>query len=476
MATLAPALNKDERKQMVQELFAPMLQKALASNNDGEKYGPLSLLTRIDPVKALEALNANAIKDDRLSAGLKSAVVQQISRDSLDEARTIVESIDSASTRAAAYLHFVKQLPEEKREQKLELLAQALAHARTENDVPRRIIYLGQIGTQFLLAGDSEQGTRLLRETAAAARDLPASGWGAYARGAFAEDLSNIDLDAAEKLCEGIQDKRGLTRHFGNLAHLQSGKSPEVAERLLHKAAPLDVPNNEFEFGRYAMRVCYRMAPLDLPRAEKIAECLKTYHMEKAQAYARMAQALVATQPAEAERLLRKAFAVLAAQASDSESDFTNIVDSPTVAASFLPVAESINPALVPEFLWMALALRADQRSAASVPFASRKVPEGNCTLALFLARYHHQLAEQLLLETADIMVHGTETDAANFFTAAALVCPQRIKGWIKALAMPARQNQYVEDVIGILLQDGESLWKAVHRKLFLWYPDQIDF
>src|SRR6185369_11683252 len=164
------------------------------------------------------------------------------------------------------------------------------------------------------------------------------------------EELASIDLPAAEKLCEDLQDKREYTRHLGNLAHIMAAKQPEEAQRLLDKATHNN--SDDFEYGRYAQRVCYRMASVDLERAKEVAAKIKTYHHCKAQAYAQIANALAKSNPKEAESALRQAFGVLAAAVSDAESDFTNIVDAPTVAASFLPIAESINASLVAEFFW----------------------------------------------------------------------------------------------------------------------------
>src|SRR5262249_19031376 len=154
-------------------------------------------------------------------------------RESLEEARTIADSISEANVRAGAYLDFVEQLSADKVTQKKDLLAQSLIHARAEPDPSHRLLYIAKVATQLLALGETEHGTRILREAQAAAEQLPTSGWGAFARGSFAEELSHIDLLAAEKLCDAIEDARAKTRHLGNLAHLQAGKQPEQAERLL---------------------------------------------------------------------------------------------------------------------------------------------------------------------------------------------------------------------------------------------------
>ncbi|MFT3880305.1 MAG: hypothetical protein QM703_11665 [Gemmatales bacterium] len=473
MPTLAPVLPLVERKKLFQELFAPVIARAKKEKNDNAKYAPFTRLVQQDPAQALEAITNHPFTTGWMQDYLKANIAKKLARESLEEARTIADSITEANTRSGAYLDFAQQLPADKLALKKDLLAQSLIHARAEPDPSHRLLYTAKVATQLQAIGETEQATRILREAQVAAEQLPTSGWGAYARGSFAEDLSNLDLTAAEKLCDAIEDAREKTRHLGNLAHLQAGKQPDQAERLLLKGAPPE--NNEFEYGRYAMRLCYRMAPVDLPRAIAIAERMKTMHHQKAEAFAQMARVLAATQPKEAEQLLRRAFAVLKEHARDAESDFTNIVDSATVAASFLPVAEMIDPCLVPEFFWETLAMRPDAVQAASVPFAKNKPAQGDCTLVLFLARYHHDVCKLLLDQHAELMMQSTDVDPVQFFVGTALVSPDLLAARIKPLQARGRADHCLDTALGMLLLDGEPLWKEVHRRLFMWYPDTVD-
>lgn len=474
MPTLAHPISLAERKKLFQELFAPVIANARKSTDDNAKYGPFTRLIQQDPAQALETVTNHPFKTGWMQDYLKANIAKRLARESLEEARTIADSITEANTRSGTYLDFAQQLPANKVAQKKDLLAQSLIHARAEADPSKRLLYTAKVASQLLAIGETEQATRILRDAQTAAEQLPTSGWGAYARGSFAEDLSNIDPIAAEKLCDAIEDAREKTRHFGNLAHLQAGKQPDQAERLLLKGASPE--SNEFEYARYAMRLCYRMATVDLPRAVAIAERMKTMHHGKAQAFAQMARALVATQPKEAEQLLRRAYAVLKEQARDTESDFTNIVDSATVAASFLPVAESIDPCLVPEFFWEALSMRPDVVRSASDPYARNNPPKGDCTMVLFLARYHHDICKLLLDQHAELMMQSTDVDAAQFFAGTALVSPSQLAARIKPMQERGRADHYLDVALGMLLLDGEPLWKEVHRRLFMWYPDSVDF
>jgi RNA polymerase sigma factor (sigma-70 family) len=474
LRTLPPALSPADRRKLAEELFQPVLHGVLKQGEENSIFRPLQILAAFDPARSLEELDKKPFKTEWFYDSVKQSIAKQLARDHLEEARTVVDSMQKASSRCQSYLDIIAGITPGKRDLKRELLAQALLHARAETDGSRRVLYEGKIANQFIALGETEQGTRLLREAHETAKGLPTTGWGGYARGAFAQELATIDLPAAEKLCDGLEDKSAFTRHLGNIAHLMAGKQPEEAQRLLEKAT--NNRSDEFEYGRYAERVSYRMAKEDLNRAKEVASRVKTYHHCKAQAYAQIANALAKDNPKEAEAALKQAFAALAAGVSDAESDFTNIVDAPTVAATFLPIAEAINPNLVAECFWQALSFRPDRQQAAMKPFARNRSTAGDITLAMVLARYDRRVAEQLLEAAVPSVVHGTDGSGREFFAAAAVACPQRLREWLRQLGRQDYKDSFVEAAVELLLADGERQWRQIHRKLFLWYADEVDF
>ena len=95
------------------------------------------------------------------------------------------------------------------------------------------MLLMGQVAEHWLDMGLTEKGKALLREIQPDAEQLPDAAWPAYAKGAFAEELCQIDLDAALKLTKGLSDAREFDRHHGNIAHELAGKDPAAAERVL---------------------------------------------------------------------------------------------------------------------------------------------------------------------------------------------------------------------------------------------------
>jgi hypothetical protein len=96
--------------------------------------------------------------------------------------------------------------------------------------------------------------------------------------------------------------------------------------------------------------------------------------------------------------------------------------------------------------------------------------------LALVIARYDRRVAERLLEGVVSTVVHGSDGSARDFFAAAAVACPHRLKEWFSQLARDEVKGYCVEAAVPLLLTDGERLWKQIHRKLFLWYPDEVDY
>ena len=127
-----------------------------------------------------------------------------------------------------------------------------------------KLLLLGQVAEGFLDLGQADRGRALARR---GSRGEAASqgGWVAYARGAFAEELVQVDLEAALALTKELSDAREFDRHHGNIAHELGGRDPAQAERVLAMV------KDRFQRDLYAVRVVYRMAPLDLARARRIA-------------------------------------------------------------------------------------------------------------------------------------------------------------------------------------------------------------
>jgi hypothetical protein len=165
----------------------------------------------------------------------------------------------------------------------------------------------------------------------------------------FAEELAQIDLPAALKLLEGMEDKRDS--HLGRIAHELAAKNPAEAERVLMMMRDRwpDFRDN------YAMRVCYRMASVDRKRAHALAGAMKDYRLQ-ARALGAMALAIAREDRAAAVALIREAFAGLEAVMDDDADQWNGLGTAATAAAGLLPLGGC--PGNSPSILRTVLVLR----------------------------------------------------------------------------------------------------------------------
>ena len=197
--------------------------------------------------------------------------------ESVDEALAVLEGLEDPGSKAIGFIDASNKLGARNRARALEVLDRALLNARAAREPDGiRLVLMGQVAERFLDLGQAERGRAILREGEALAKQLPKAGFAGYARGAFAEELVQIDLEAALALTKDLADAREFDRHHGNIAHELGGRDPAQAERVLAMV------KDQFQRDLYTVRVVYRMAPLDLARARRLAEsigddCLKGY-------------------------------------------------------------------------------------------------------------------------------------------------------------------------------------------------------
>ena len=147
-----------------------------------------------------------------------------------------------------------------------------------------------------------------------------------------------------------------------------------------------------------AIRVCYRMAPGRSSRARRIAGGIR-HTLMKPYALGVMAQALArseTTRPVAAE-LLAAAFDELARSVDAGTDPFNSRESAAVTAASLLPVAEAIDPALVPEYLWRSVSYRRPGPGPESDPSHGRFLDAATAVLAMRIARYDPATAGALL-------------------------------------------------------------------------------
>ncbi len=327
-----------------------------------------------------------------------------------------------------------------------------------------RVHVFGQVGERLLDLGEREQAVKVLREGEKIAEQLSTSAFAGYSRGAFAEELAQIDLEAALKLCAGLSDDDEFNRHHGNMAHELAAIDPAAAERVLglmkKSATNYIIPPREEK----SVRVCYRMIRVDRPRAERLANSITTLAI---QAYAKglMAQSLLEAQPSEqaaAKRLLVDAFKIL--DKAPRSRDSTYVYAPSTIAAALLNVVEQVDPDHFDHYLWKTLVLRR------SPPQEGQNDSSDYDQLSMLLSRFDVEVATTVL----DWIPKQQGQQGRSYLPARTILRPAEAVAEVeRSQGRLTGRNRTL--IAGYLTKTGPTLDRAIRENAGLWYPDVED-
>lgn len=466
LGMLPPELPQAERASLVKRLLGPLLEDEDVV--EGYRIRAYERLAAVDPPGALRRLEESRLEGTAASA-VRMRAAQQLLKSDAEEALLVGETVDQPLWRTKVYLDACNALPNSERPRKLELLGQALVYARGTEAPAFRAIGLGFIGERLLDLGEIEKATEVLREGEEIARQLPTAAFGGYARGAFAEELAQIDLEAALALTKDLQDEREYDRHHGNIAHELAAKRPDDTERVLNMVREQSERSRIAPRDQYRVRVCYRMITADPERARAIADQAHDAY-QRAYAYGTMAHAVAESKPDLATELLRKALDILQARVESDEDTFNYLYNASIVGAALLPAAERIDAALVPEFFWRAVSLRMLPEEGAE-PDGAQLPQQANATLAMLLAFYDREVAT-VIRDSVRLPLRTGE----NGLRALALIDPRKAIETVQEFEGERNPiDQYRLVVAEMLALEGEERWREAIDRTGLWIPDTED-
>jgi hypothetical protein len=335
-------------------------------------------------------------------------------------------------------------------------------------------LLMGQVAERFLDLGQAERGRAILREGEALAKQLPKAGWVGYARGAFAEELVQVDLEAALALTSDLADGREFDRHHGNIAHELAGRDPAQSERVLAMV------KDRMQRDEYTVRVVYRMAPLDLARARRLAESIGD-DCRKGFALGMMALRLAETGKDSAQVVLESAYESLERSSRVNQANTNSIYYATSIAAVLLPVAERVDSGLVDEYVWHALAMRQPK------PWETNPIgrpAQADVLLAMMVARYDRTIArslvEPLALGAGPAAVYFSSR--GELYAAAAAIDPKWAVSLVEALPddsdlkLQSPKNSATIAIATVLGRVGDRRFRHLqHSFLHLWVPDIED-
>lgn len=468
LRSLPSRLAEGEEHALALSVLEPVVERALASGKEDDRVRPLETLARLDPARVLAVIDAHGFTNPWFNDYLRRAIAKGLLPARPDDALTVVEAMEAPWWRSRGYLDVCEAIPASDRPRKLELLHDSLVNARRAEDPALRLAMLGWVAEALLDLGEREAATEILREGEKLAADLPSADMAGYARAAFAEELAQIDLEAALPLVASLEDSSERTRHYGNMAQELAAIDPPAAERVLR-----DVRD---DFNEYRAKVCYRMAPVDRGRAERIAATIRD-PVQRARAFGVMGLALVGSDRERARELLDHAFALLedSSREADRATTRQQMGYQATFAAALLPLVEAIDPALVSESFWKTLSFAHLSRLPGER--TESESMERTAGLATLLARYDPEVARQVLQPLVDpakrLVASGVYVETRKIFAAASVIDPS----WAVTLAQgEAATDSDRMTVAGMLSRHGEERWRYAEGMIgFLWAVDEED-
>jgi hypothetical protein len=461
---------------LARRLLDPYAEQALKQGGEAEKVRTLEALALIEPERVLELIQQKKVFNDPMFNGMIGLRVAMGLMDvSVDEALAVLEGLESPASKSMGLIEASHKLGSQDRVRALEVLDRALLHARVAKEPEGiKLLLMGQVAERLLDLGQADRGRAIMREGEALAKQLPKAGWVGYARGAFAEELAQIDLEAALALTKDLPDAFEFDRHHGNIAHEIAGRDPAHSERVL---AMVKEPRQRDD---YTVRVVYRMAPVEFDRARRLAEsisddCLKGY------ALGLMALRLSEGGKDSAKEVLESAYQTLERSSRVTRENSRSIYYPTSIAGALLSVAERVDPGLVDEFLWRSLAMRDVSPSEAR---RDGRAADADVQLAMMLARYDRAIARWLVepLAQGGGSFSGGYSIRRELLAAAAAIDANWAVGLVQALPddpdlkIQSPKNSARLAVATVLGRGGDSRFRKLQGSfLHLWLPDVED-
>lgn len=391
----ANVLDRADELALAKEVIRPAVEHAMQSGDGMARWDALYYWMGLDPGDALQRIHDGAIPnvtaDDK--DFLLTHIARLLVRGDRDEAVAVANAIEGADRRARALFDMASALPTAEHAAKRMLLDQALLASQNSEGPALRTIWQACVADGLLDLGETDRGRILLAEAGATAATLPLAGDGGNGRRRVADVLSRTDLPAALALICDLPDEKNRDLMLGKIAYRVAAQQPAEAERVM------GMIGDRYRCHHCTPRVCYRMATVDGERAIRIAQGVTSPYL-RALSLGWTARGWAISDPHRARQTLDEAFGILSSLVEADEGRFFGPQSAAVAATVLLPVAEAIDPRLVPEYLWRAVSFRrsfSDQSLEHLI--AERAV------LALLLAQHDRDIARLVLQPAVDYLI-----------------------------------------------------------------------
>lgn len=466
-----PTVSLEKRHELARKLADDLIRQIGFDLTGQQRAQVLRQLAAVDPQAALEIIDAKPFLVPLMNDMVRYQAARSLMADSPEETIELVDGLKTGEhMQSMTYAELAGLLPADKQARKLELLGEALVKAQAIKEPGFRLVAIARVAEGLLDAGEKERGTKLLKENAIEVKNLNKAGYDAFLRGMFAEELAQVDLEAALALVTEITDYGEKVRHLGNIAHELGGLNPAEAERVLGLIPkPPEGSNVIWSRDSDVVKVCYRMAPVDLARARKLADAsVDPFH--KAHAFGALAVAIARRDPAQAAALMRQAFDALDESARPGYEMPVSAGNAGNVGGWLVWQAQQIDPELGAEMNWRLRKVLPEEINADAQK--SWRDTEALGSAAMFLSLIDEAQARDLLLR----MERSPNTAySRSYLPAWGMIDPQQAIEKVMARKDPSNPQGRAAPLIAAIAASGEQRLKTIHYQAGLWRLDVED-
>jgi len=389
MRMLPEPIPLEESRALARRLIEPCWEAAVAQKNQDAAGRALQYLAAADPVGALQQLENEDIAASMRIPQIKREVARALARTDVARAEKVAESIDSPNLRSAALVAVVDALPADDRERKLALLTLAAVHARTAKSQYQA----AEVAERWYELGEKDKAKSLFAEGIRMRPDTP------LLRGRFAARLARVDLPAAMAIARElpIRDRNFANQVYWNIALRLAAENPPEAERVL-RLAP-QTPGRRW----LSPAIVWKMAATDPARARRLVDESQRQG-NFPQTYLFLALGLKARDPVAADEAFWKAMEGIDRLMEEGTESSGSAVEHRVL----LPLVEQINPTLVPEVFWRAVAMRSPIGKPHSL------IDESPSHLVFLLAWYNREVAAALFEPVRALMEKTDDRELAE--------------------------------------------------------------
>lgn len=463
---LPSVLPADQERKIALELIQPYARQALEKPDGSNAFQLLDAMAELDPTTVLRWLDELPNIDSQVSGALAHTIVRKLAKEDLDEAVAVATSIKDEEQRMHA-LFDAGIVAKADRARRIELLHQAQLQAQAVNSPGSRIWLLSWVAGRWVDLGEPERARGLLREAQELAEKNAKDPFVENARWQLAENLAPLDLPAALAVLKDLKQNIVRDRPYLMIAIRLARTNPEEAERIFEQAGASLTGDS----GYMKSNLCQRMAAADLPRARRLAASIDE-PIWRTRAMFRVAHAVAESNPAAARDLIGECNAELFRMAELYPQQASYL------AAGAIPLVEGLDPSLVQECIWRAIALRAPMCDVRESDRASLD----DVGVAQAVALYDREVASHLFKSFENLLAAKDVKHMSLQLEALVLVDPRRALELATGLPDTAENPRLdfrkftIVRVARMLARHDEARRRAILEPVGLWSEKDGDF